>query len=198
MEEHVGDVQLVEYIEQAVDGSYCKLKGWPSQFGPGTQSSKYNGVNLESWYPDTAPTVPSALQWMPYKIAKSVPHVLQPGQGHPLHGVLRYHKSLGWHYRYSMPFKVSGRPLLPSSMISGASDSSLAPITKVNRRIKNPRLKINKKAFVKLNKIALSIGVPDILLRKIDHPLGAPELKLRRIDQQPGFRSLSVLLEGDN
>ena len=97
-----------------------------------------------------------------------------------------------------MPFKVSGRPLLPSSMISGASDSSLAPITKVNRRIKNPHLKINKKAFVKLNKIALSIGVPDILLRKIDHPIGAPELKLRRIDQQPGFRSLSVLLKGDN
>ena len=197
MEEHVGDVQLVEYIEQAVDGSYCKLKGWPSQIGPPTHSSKFNGVNLESWYPETAPTVPSALQWMPYKVAKSVPHVLQPGQGHPLHGALRYHKSLGWHYRYSMPFKVTGRPPLPSSMVSQASDSSSASVAKVKRKIKKPRLEINKKAFVKLNKIALSIGFPEIRLGRIVHPVGAPALKLWRIDQQPGFRSLSVLLKGD-
>ena len=106
-------------------------------------------------------------------------------------------KALGWHYRYSTPFKVTGRPPLPCSLISEAFDSSLASVSKVKRRIKKPRLKINKKAFVKLNKIALSIGFPEILLRKIDHPIGAPELNLRRIDQQPGFRSLSVLLKGD-
>ena len=121
------------------------------------QSSKYNGVNLESWYPKTAPMFPSALQWMPYKVVKSVPHVLQPGQGHPLLGALRYHKALGWHYRYSTPFKVTGRPPLPSSMISEGSDSSLASVSKVKRRFKKPRLKINKKAFIKLNKILGSL-----------------------------------------
>ena len=181
MEEHIGATQLIEYIEQAADGSYCKLMGWPSQIGLSTQSSKYNGVNLESWHPNTAPTFPSALQWMPYKIAKTVPHVLQsPGQGHPLHGALRYHKDFGWYYRYSTPFGVTGRPPLPSSMISNAPDSSVA-IPKGKRRSKKPQLKTNRKAFIKLKKIALSIGLP--------------ELQLRRVDQQPGFRSLNVLLE---
>ena len=196
MEEHVGVTQLIEYIEQAADGSYCKLMGWPSQIALSTQSSKFNSATLESWYPTTAPTAPSALRWMPYKIIKSVPHVLQPGQGHPLHGTLRYHKGLGWHYRYSMPFRVDRRPSLPSSMISKTSPSSVASIPKVKRRSKKPRLNTKRKAY-NLKKIALSIGLPELRLRRIDHPFGAPELKLRRIDQKPGFRSLYVLLKGN-
>ena len=180
MEEHIGATQLIEYIEQAADGSYCKLMGWPSQIGLSTQSSKFNSATLESWYPTTATTFPSALMWMPYKIIKTVPHVIKPGQGHPLHGALRYHKDVGWHYRYSTPFRVTGRPSLPSSLISKTSHSSVASIPKVKRRSKKPRLNTKRKAY-KLKKIALSIGLP--------------ELQLRRVDQQPGFRSLNVLLE---
>ena len=181
MEEHIGGIQLVEYIEQTADGSYCKLMWWPSQTDLSIKSSKLNSANLESWYPNTAPTFPSALQWMPYKIVKTVPHVLQLAQGHPLHDTLRYHKDVGWHFRYSTPFRVTGRPSLPSSMLSKAPDSSVLSSSKVKMRSKKPQLKTNKKAFIKLKKIALSIGLP--------------ELQLRRVDQQPGFRSLNVLLE---
>ena len=31
MEERIGVTQLIEYIEQDDDGSYCKLMGWPPQ-----------------------------------------------------------------------------------------------------------------------------------------------------------------------
>ena len=179
MEEHIDATQLIEYIEQAADGSYCKLMGWPSQIGLSTQSSKFNSANLESWYPSTAPTFPSALKWMPYKIVKTVPHVIQLDQGHPLHGALRYHKDVGWHYRYSMPFRVTGRPSLPSSLISKTSHSSMTSTPKVKRRSKKPRLKTKGTSF-QLKKIALSIGLPD--------------LRLRRIDQQAGFGSLLRLL----
>ena len=192
MEDCIGATQLIEYIEEDADGSYCKLMGWPSQTDLSLKSFPFNSATLESWYPDTTPTAPSALMWTPYKIVKTIPHVIQPGQGHPLHGTLRYHKGLGWHYRYSTPFRVDGRPSLPSSMISRTSPISVPSIPKVKKRSKKPLLKIKRKAY-KLTKLALS-KFPELKLRRIDHPFGGPELKLRRIDQQPGFRSLYVLL----
>ena len=32
----------------------------------------------------------------------------------PFHGSLRYHSAIGWHYRYSKPFKIIGKPYPPS------------------------------------------------------------------------------------
>ena len=167
MEECVGDTQLVEYIEQADDGSYSRLMGWPAQTDLSVKTSHTSGATLESWYPNTTPTAPKVLQWKPYKIVKTIPHVSVPGQNHPLHGALRYHKAVGWHYRYSMPFRITGRPPLPNSM--------------------KPQPKIRRRAFVKLNKIKVKV-------KEIAMYIGLPDLRLRRIDQQPGFRSLTKLL----
>ena len=147
MDEHVGVTQLTECIEQAADGSYCKLMGWPCQTDLSLKSYQSKGATLESWYPNTTPTVPSTLQWKPYKVVKTIPHhVRQPGHGHPLHGTLRYHKDVGWHYRYTLPFKVTGRPSLPSSMKSKPSDGSVSSAPKSKKRSKKPPLKITNGA----------------------------------------------------
>ena len=120
MEECIGATELIEYIEQSADGTIHNLMGWPPQTDdPSIQSSQFLRATLESWYPNTSPTVPTSLKWIPYKVAKTTPHLTQPAQGHPLHAVLRYHKDVGWHYRYSLPCKVHGRPPLPSSRLSG-------------------------------------------------------------------------------
>ena len=163
MEESVGDTQLVEYIELTDDGNYTRLMGWPAQTDLSVKTSHTNGATLESWYPNTTPTAHKALQWKPYKIVKTIPHVKVPGQNHPHHGTLRYHKDVGWHY---MPFRITGRPRLPKSM-----------------KLKS---KIRRRAFVKLNKIKV---------KEIARNMRLPDLRLRRIDQQPGFRSLTKLLE---
>ena len=74
MDEHVGSIQLTEYIVQAADGGYCKLMGWPCQTDLSIKSSQSKGATLESWYPNTTPTVPSTLHWKPYKVVKTIPH----------------------------------------------------------------------------------------------------------------------------
>ena len=188
MGERVGVTQLIEYIEQADDGSYSRLMGWPSQTDLSVKPSHSSGATLESWYPNTTPTAPSVLQWVPYKIVKTVPHVCRPGQGHPLHGALRYHKAVGWHYRYSMPFRVTGRPPLPSSMKSKTSGGSVTSIPKSKRGSRKPQLKIKRRAFIKLKRIKVKV-------KEIALYIGLPELRLQRIDQQPGFRSLTELLK---
>ena len=181
METHVGGTQLVEYIEEAADGSYCKLMGWPCQTDLSIKCSQSKGATLESWYPKTAPTVPSTLQWKPFKIVKTIPHLIDPPcQSHPLRGTLRYHRDVGWHYRYSLPFKITGTPSLPDSMKSQPSGGSVSSAPKSKKRSKKPPLKITHGAFIKLKKIALSIGLPD--------------LRIRRIDQEPGFKDLTRLL----
>jgi hypothetical protein len=48
--------------------------------------------------------------------------------------------------------------------------------------------KIRRRAFVKLEKIKVKV-------KEIAMNIGLPDLRLRRIDQQPGFRSLTKLLE---
>ena len=181
METHVGGTQLVEYIEEAADGSYCKLMGWPCQTDLSIKCSQTKGATLESWYPNTAPTDPSALQWKPFKIVKTMPHpVGPPCQGHPFRGSLRYHRDVGWHYRYSLPFKLTGAPSLPDSMKSQSFRGPVSSAPKPKKRSKKPPLKITHGAFIKLKKIALSIGLPD--------------LRIRRIDQEPGFKDLTRLL----
>ena len=188
MEERVGVTQLIEYIEQADDGSYCKLMGWPSQTDLSVKPSHSSGATLESWYPNTTPTAPSVLQWVPYKIVKTVPHVSRPGQNHPLHGALRYHKAVGWHYRYSMPFRVTGTPPLPSSMESKTPGGSITSIPKSKKWSRKSQPKIKRRAFIKLKKIKVKV-------KEIALFIGLPELRLQRIDQQPGFRSLTELLK---
>jgi hypothetical protein len=188
MEERVGDTKLVEYIEQADDGSYSRLMGWPSQTDLSVKPSHTSGATLESWYPNTTPTAPSVLQWKPYKIVKTVPHVCRPGQDHPLHGALRYHKAVGWHYRYSMPFRITGRPPLPNPTESKTSGGSIKSIPKSKRWSRKPQPKIKRRAFVKLKKIKVKV-------KEIALYIGLPELRLQRIDQQPGFRSLTELLK---
>ena len=188
MEERVGVTQLIEYIEQADDGSYSRLMGWPSQTDLSVKPSHSSGATLESWYPNTTPTDPSVLQWVPYKIVKTVPHVCRPGQGHPLHGALRYHKAVGWHYRYSMPFRVTGRPPLPSSTESKTSGGSITSITKSKKWSRKPQPKIKRRAFIKLKKIKVKV-------KEIALYIGLPELRLQRIDQHPGFRSVTELLK---
>ena len=179
MDNHVGGAQLVEYIEEAADGSYCSLMGWPSQTELSIKSSQSKGATLESWYPETAPIVPSTLQWKPFKIVKAIPHSIDPAdQNHPLRGTLRYHRDIGWHYRYFLPFKITGTPSLPSSMKSPSSSDSGSSAPKSQERSRKPPIKITREAFVKMKKIALS---------------ELPELRLRRIEQQPRFRSLTRL-----
>ena len=181
MDNHVGGTQLIEYIEEAADGSYCKLMGWPCQTDLSVKSSQSKGATLESWYPKTTPTVPSTLQWKPFKIVKTIPHPIDPpSQSPPLHGTLRYHRDVGWHYQYSLPFKITGTPSLPDSMKSQPSGGSVSSAPKSKKRSKKPPHKITHGAFIKLKKIALSVELP--------------ELRIRRIDQQPGFKSLTKLL----
>ena len=181
MEEHVGGTQLIEYIEEANDGSYCKLMGWPSQTDLSVKTSHPSGASLESWYPNTAPTAPSGLQWMPYKIVKTVPHDSRLDQIHPLRGALRYHKDMGWHFRYSVPFKIIGRPPLPSSMKSKNPDKSI-PSMSMAQLCLWPQPKIKKQAFIRLKRN--KVKVKEIA-----------EVRLKRIEQQPGFRSLKILME---
>ena len=187
MGERVGVTQLIEYIEQADDGSYSRLMGWPSQTDLSVKPSHSSGATLESWYPNTTPTAPSVLQWVPYKIVKTVPHVCRPEQGHPLHGALRYHRAVGWHYRYSMPFRVTGRPPLPSSMKSKNSGGSISSMSMAQLCLW-PQPKIKRQAFIRLKRI--KVKVKEIALN-----IGLPELRLKRIEQQPGFRSLRSLIE---
>ena len=181
MAECIGETELVEYIDHAVDGTYCKLMGWPSQTDLTIKSTKFHNATLESWYPDTQPTAPSVLVWKPYKVIKTIPLVNLSSQGHPLHGALRYHKDVGWHYRYSTPFRITGKPSLPNSKMSKISLHSPASVPVVKRRARKPAIKF-KTAAVRLKKITLSVGLPG--------------LRLRRIDQQPGFGSLLRLLKG--
>ena len=187
MEEHVGVTQLIEYIEQANDGSYCKLMGWPSQTDLSVKTGHPSGASLEAWYPNTAPTAPSGLQWMPYKIVKTVPHDSRLDQNHPLRGALRYHKDVGWHFRYSVPFRITGRPPLPSSRESKNYGGSITSMSMAQLCLW-PQPKIKRRAFIKLKKIKVRV-------REIAMNIELPEIRLKRIDQQPGFRSLRSLIE---
>ena len=181
--ESIGATQLVEYIEQDNEGSYCKLMGWPAQTD---LSVKINGATLEAWYPNTAPApaAPSVLQWRPYKIVKTVPHECRPTpdpfQGpDPFRGTLKYNKDLGWHYKYAMPFRIIGRP--PSPMKSKNPDKSI-PSMSMAQLCLWPQPKIKKQAFIRLKRLKVKIK-------------GIAEVRLKRIEQQPGFRSLKILME---
>ena len=187
--ESIGATQLVEYIEQDNEGSYCKLMGWPTQTD---LSVKINGATLEAWYPNTAPApvAPSVSQWRPYKIVKTVPHECRPNpdpfQGpDPFRGTLKYNKDLGWHYKYAMPFRITGRP--PSSMKSKNPDKSI-PSMSMAQLCLWPQPKIKRQAFIRLKRI--KVKVKEIALN-----IGLPEVRLKRIEQQPGFRSLKILME---
>ena len=57
--ESIGDTKLIEYVDYAADGSYCKLMGWPVQTDLTIKSTKFPNTTLESWYPDTQPKAPS-------------------------------------------------------------------------------------------------------------------------------------------
>ena len=183
MATRIGDTELIEYVTYATDGSYSKLMGWPAQTNLAVKSTRFQNTTLESWYPDTEPNAPSALVWRPYRVVKTVPLVSSAKPGHPHHGALRYHKDVGWHYRYSMPFRIIGKPPLPNSMVpkSFLKSSASVPVVKrrVKRRARKPPLKLRKFA-VRLKRLVLSVGLPN--------------LGLRRIDQQPGFRCLLRLL----
>ena len=190
MKESIGATQLEEYIEQDNEGGYCKLMGWPAQTD---LSVKTNRANLEEWYPNTAPApaAPSVLQWRPYKIVKTVPHECRPNpdpfQGpDPFRGTLKYNKDLGWHYKYAMPFKIIGRPLL-SSMKSKNPGESIPSITMAQLCLW-PQPKIERKAFIRLKRIKVKVT-------EVSPNIGLPEVRLKRIEQQPGFRSLKILME---
>jgi len=190
MKESIGATQLEEYIEQDNEGGYCKLMGWPAQTD---LSVKTNRANLEEWYPNTAPApaAPSVLQWRPYKIVKTVPHECRPKpdpfQGpDPFRGTLKYNKDLGWHYKYAMPFKIIGRPLL-SSMKSKNPGESIPSITMAQLCLW-PQPKIERKAVIRLKRIKVKVT-------EVSPNIGLPEVRLKRIEQQPGFRSLKILLE---
>ena len=187
MEESIGVTQLIEYIEQDDDGSYCKLMGWPPQTDLSVKPSQPSGATLESWYPNTTPTAPSVLQWVPYKVVKTVPHVSRPGQNHPFRGELRYHRDVGWHYKYSMPFRVTGRPPIPNLIEPKNYNGSITSMSMAQLGIW-PKPKIKKRAFIKLKRIKVKV-------RELALHIGLPELRLRRINQQPGFRSLTKLLK---
>jgi len=194
MKESIGATQLVEYIEQDNEGSYCKLMGWPPQTDLSVKTSQPNGATLEAWYPNTAPApaAPSVLQWRPYKIVKTVPHECRPNpdpfQGpDPFRGALRYHKDVGWHYRYSMPFRITGRPPLPSSMKSKNPGKSI-PSMSMAQLCLWPQPKIERKAFIRLKRMKVKVT-------EISPNIGLPEVRLKRIEQQTGFRSLKILLE---
>ena len=118
----------------------------------------------------------------PNKVIKTIPLVNLSSQGHPLHGALRYHKDVGWNYRYSTPFRITGKPSLPNSKMSKISLHSPASVPVVKRRARKPAIKF-KTAAIRLKKTTLSVGLPG--------------LRLRRIDQQPGFGSLLRLLNGN-
>ena len=179
MAESIGDTKLIEYVDYAADGSYCKLMGWPVQTDLTIKSTKFPNTTLESWYPDTQPKAPSVLVCKPYRIVKTVPLVNTVKPGHPHHGALRYHKDVGWHYQYSMPFRISGKPRHPDSVV--AKNFLKSPVVKrwVKKRARKPPLRL-KKLAVRLKRLVLSVGLPD--------------LRLRRIDQQPGFGCLLRLL----
>ena len=184
MKESIGATQLEEYIEQDNEGGYCRLMGWPAQTD---LSVKTNRATLEEWYPNTAPApaAPSVLQWRPYKIVKTVPHECRPKpdpfQGpDPFRGTLKYNKDLGWHYKYAMPFRIIGGPL-PSSMKSKNPGKSI-PSMSMARLCLWPQPKIERKAFIRLKRI--KVKVKEIA-----------EVRLKRIEQQPGFRSLKILME---
>ena len=190
MKESIGATQLEEYIEQDNEGGYCKLMGWPAQTD---LSVKTNRANLEEWYPNTAPApaAPSVLQWRPYKIVKTVPHECRPNpdpfQGpDPFRGTLKYNKDLGWHYKYAMPFKIIGRPLL-SSMKSKNPGESIPSITMAQLCLW-PQPKIERKAVIRLKRIKVKVT-------EVSPNIGLPEVRLKRIEQQPGFRSLKILME---
>ena len=61
MAESIGDTKLIEYVDYAADGSYCKLMGWPVQTDLTIKSTKFPNATWESWYPDTQPKAPSVL-----------------------------------------------------------------------------------------------------------------------------------------
>ena len=185
----IGDTELVEYIEECSDGSYCKLMGWPSQTRLTTQTTFSSGQALESWFPDTKATVPvtnleifgAGLVWRPYRIIKKTSESQGPGHGPPLHnrGSLRYHKSLGWHYRYFSPFRIKGKPPFPASLIPKSQRPSAVSSLKAKDRARTRRL---KRLLKKLT------------LKKRAKDIGLPTLCLRRIEQQPGFSGLKPLL----
>ena len=187
MTESIGVTQLIEYIEQDDDGSYCKLMGWPLQTDLSVKPSQPNGATLEAWYPNTTPTAPSELQWVPYKVVKTVPHVSRPGQNHPFRGELRYNRDVGWHYKYPMPLRVTGRPPTSNLIESKNYDGSITSMSLAQLCLW-PQPKIKKRAFIKLRRI--KVKAKDLALH-----IGLPELRLRRINQQTGFRSLTKLLK---
>ena len=174
MATHIGYTELIEYVDYTDDGSYSKLMGWPAQTNLAVKSTRFHNTTLEAWYPDTEP----AVAWKPYRIVKKIPLVNLAGEGHSQRGTLRYHKDVGWHYRYSMPFRIIGKPPLPNSMGFKSVVKRRAK-RRVKQRVKKPLFKL-KKLAVRLKRLVLSIGLP--------------KLRLRRIDQQPGFRGLLRLL----
>ena len=190
MTESIGATRLEEYIEQDNEGGYCKLMGWPAQTD---LSVKTNRATLEEWYPNTAPApaAPLVLQWRPYKIVKTVHHECRPNpdpfQGpDPFRGTLKYNKDLGWHYKYAMPFRIIGGPL-PSSMKSKNPGKSI-PSMSMARLCLWPQPKIERKAFIRLKRIKVKVT-------EVSPNIGLPEVRLKRIEQQPGFRSLKILME---
>ena len=185
----IGDTELVEYVEQCSDGSYCQLMGWPSQTRLTTQITTTSGHSLEAWFPDTKPTLPDTnleifgpgLVWRPYRIIKKTSESQGSGHGPPLHnrGSLKYHKTLGWHYRYFSPFRIKGKPPFPASLITKPLQPTALSILKAKDRARTRRLK-------KLLK--------ELILKKQAKAIGMPNLCLRRIEQQPGFSGLKPLL----
>ena len=183
MATRIGDTELIEYVTYATDGSYSKLMGWPAQTNLAVKSTRFQNTTLESWYPNTEP----AVVWKPYRIVKKIPLVNLAGEGHPHHGALRYHKDVGLHYRYSMPFRIIGKPPLPNSMVLKPSSGSLASIPVVKRRAKKRVKRRVRMPPLMLKRLA-------VRLKRLVPSVGLPELRLRWIDQQPGFGGLLRLL----
>ena len=143
MDEHMGETQLIECIVEAADGGYCKLMGWPCQTDLTVKSSHSHGATFESWCPKTtSSTISPTLQWKPFKIVRAIPHPVGHADQIALRGDLRYHKSVGWHHRYKLPFKITGTPSLPDSMKAKHSSSSVTTALKSKKHPKKPSSKV--------------------------------------------------------
>lgn len=174
MAEYIGETQLVEYVEKTEDGNSCKLMGWPAR---AIRSTQLRDAPLESCYPGTQATPPAGLVWRPYRLIKIAPRVSQPNQGQPFCGDLRYHKDVGWHYRYSIRVRITGRSASPRSFVTNGPLSSGASCVTAEKGLKKPR---------RLAKTPSTRGLTS----------GIPVLRLQRIESIPGFQGLAPLLEG--
>ena len=188
----IGDTELVEYVEECSDGSYCQLMGWPSQTRLTTTTTTTSGRSLESWFPDTKPTLPDTnldalgpgLVWRPYRIVRKTSESQGHGHGPPLHtrGALKFHRTLGWHYRYFTPFRIRGKPPFPASLITKPLPPTPAEPASTLQANEKARLRRLRRLLKKL------------ILEKQTKAVGMPTLCLRRIEQQPGFLGLKPML----